>query len=160
VSRLAVATPTDTEIVMTRAFDAPRARVFAAFTTPDLLKRWYGARGWHIVECALDLRAGGTWRFVWAGPGGATMASGGVYREVVPPRRLVMTESFADGWYPGESVVTHQFRERGGGTALTTTISYPSREVRDIALSYPMARGIEEGYERMEELFATEGTQA
>jgi uncharacterized protein YndB with AHSA1/START domain len=158
VSPVAVSTPSDTEIVMTRTFDAPRARVFAAFTTPALLKRWYGARGWHIVECAVDPHPGGAWRFVWTGPGGESMASGGVYKEVVPPRRLVMTEAFDDGWYPGESLVTHEFREHGAGTALTTTITYPSRKVRDTALSYPMARGVEEGYERLEEMLAQEGT--
>jgi uncharacterized protein YndB with AHSA1/START domain len=157
VNALAVTTPTDTEIVMTRVFDAARARVFAAFTTPDLLKRWYGARGWHIVECAVDLRPGGAWRFVWTGPDGAHMASGGVYREVVAPRRLVLTEAFDDSWYPGDCLVTHQFAERGARTALTTTLTYPSRKVRDIALSYPMARGVEEGYQRMEEMFTQEG---
>jgi uncharacterized protein YndB with AHSA1/START domain len=158
VSRLTVSTPSDTEVVMTREFDAPRERVFAAFTTPDLLRRWYGARGWTIVECAVDLRPGGSWRFVWTGPGGAGMASGGVYREVVPPRRLVLSEAFDDGWYPGESVVTHTFAAAGvGRTRLTTTIAYPSRRVRDIALGFPMARGVEEGYERLEEMFSTEG---
>ena len=158
MSRLTVTTPSDTEVVMVRAFAAPPAAVFRAFTTPELLTRWYGARGWHLVRCDVDLRTGGAWRFVWAGPGGAGMASRGVYREVDPPGRLVLTESFDDSWYPGECLVTHDFAPRRGGTALTTTLDYPSKKARDVALTFPMARGVEEGYERMEEMFAEEGT--
>jgi hypothetical protein len=69
----------------------------------------------------------------------------------------VLTEAFDDSWYPGECLVTHRFAERGATTALTTTLLYPSREVRDTALSYPMARGVEEGFARMEEMFTQEG---
>ena len=67
---LTVTTPTDREIVLTRVFDAPRHLVFDALTKPELLKRWYGARGWNLVVCEVDLRVGGAWRFVSRGPDG------------------------------------------------------------------------------------------
>ncbi|GFJ94320.1 hypothetical protein Prum_079620 [Phytohabitans rumicis] len=98
---LTVTTPSDREIVLRRDFDAPRPLVYAAFTTPDLLTRWYGARGWHLVDCEIDLRVGGAWRFVSQGPGGARMGQSGVYRVVDPPERLVYTEMFDDQSYPG-----------------------------------------------------------
>src|SRR5690606_5847420 len=103
--KLRVTTPTDTQIVMARAFDAPRHLVFAALTEPDLLKRWLGARGWNVVDCSRDLRPGGAWRCLSRGPGGATMGHGGVYREIEPPSRLVYTESYDDQWVPDEALV-------------------------------------------------------
>ncbi|GAA2110403.1 SRPBCC family protein [Actinomadura alba] len=146
---LTVTTPTDREIVMTRAFDAPRRTVFDAFTRPELLKRWFGARGWNLVVCEIDLRVGGTWRFVSQGPDGGDMGHGGVYRVIVPPSRLVYTESFDDQWYPGESLVTYDFAELNGVTTLTSTVLYESKEARDTALRSPMERGVAEGYDRL-----------
>src|SRR6266496_6848946 len=101
---LKVTTPTDREIVLTRVFDAPRRRAFDVFTKPELLKRWFGPRGWSLVVCEVDLKVGGTFRFVLRGPNGRDMGMRGVYREIVPPERAVHTESFDD--YPGESLVT------------------------------------------------------
>jgi uncharacterized protein YndB with AHSA1/START domain len=152
IGTLTVTTPTDREIVLTRVFDASRRLVFDAWTKPELLKRWYGARGWNLVVCEVDLRVGGAWRFVSRGPDGADMGQGGVYREIVPPDRLVYTESFVDQSYPGESLITHVFRERNGTTTLTSTVLYPSREARDIVINYPMTRGVTESYDRLAEL--------
>src|SRR3954452_21243850 len=101
---LAVATPTPKSIVLTRVFDAPRSLVFDAFTKPELLKRWFGPRGWSLAVCEVDLRVGGAWRFVLRGPDGAQMGMRGTYRELQPPDRSVHTESFDE--YPGESIVT------------------------------------------------------
>ena len=151
---LTVTTPTAREIVLTRTFDAPRRLVFDAWTKPELLKRWYGARGWNLVECEVDLRVGGTWRFVSRGPDGTEMGQGGVYREVVPPERLVYTEAFVDQSYPGESLNAHVFVERNEKTTTTSTLLYPSRVARDIVINYPMARGVSEGYARLAELLA------
>lgn len=153
---LTVATPSDRAIVMSRSFAAPRRLVFAAWTRPELITRWYGAHGWEIVEARIDLVVGGAWRFVWRGPGGATMASGGVYREIEAPSRLSCTESFDDNWYPGEALVTHDFTERDGVTTLTTTQLFPSREVRDLVIASPMARGVAEGYERLDAVLQDE----
>jgi uncharacterized protein YndB with AHSA1/START domain len=151
---LEVSTPTDREIVLTRSFDAPRRLVFDALTKPELLKRWFGARGWNLVECALDLRVGGEWRFVSHGPDGSIMGQGGLYREIVPPDRLVYTEIYDDQSYPGEAIITAALTERDGITTLTTTVRYPSRESRDRVLRYPMARGVGEAYERLDVVLA------
>ncbi|MDQ7906370.1 SRPBCC family protein [Phytohabitans sp. ZYX-F-186] len=147
-----VSTPSDREIVLARSFEAPPPLVFAAFTRPDLLTRWYGARGWHLVSCDLDLRVGGAYRFVSEGPGGERMAQSGVYRAVEPPTRLVLTELFDDQSYPGETVITHEFAERAGRTDLTTTVRYATPQGRDRALRYPMARGVGESFARLDQL--------
>ena len=86
---LTITTPTDRELVVTRVFDAPRALVFAAFTTPELLKRWYGPDGWSMVICEIDLRTGGAWRFVSRRPNGKEVGQHGIYREIVAPERIV-----------------------------------------------------------------------
>jgi uncharacterized protein YndB with AHSA1/START domain len=151
---LTVTTPTDREIVLTRVFDAPRRMVFDALTKPELLKRWFGARGWNLVVCEVDLRVGGTWRFVSRGPDGTDMGHGGVYSVILPPDRLVYTELFDDQSYPGESLITHVLVERNGKTTLTSTLLYATQEGRDIVLSYPMERGVAEGYERLSEMLA------
>ncbi|WP_240777150.1 SRPBCC family protein [Nonomuraea basaltis] len=156
---LTIATPSDRAIVMTRSFNAPRHLVFAAWTKPELVARWYGAKGWDIVDARIDLRVGGAWRFVWRGPGGATMASGGVYRETVTPSRLSYTESFDDHWYPGEALVSHDFTEEDGTTTLTTTHLFASRQARDLVIASPMARGVSEGYERLDEALAEAGSR-
>ncbi|MEU5878313.1 SRPBCC family protein [Spirillospora sp. NPDC047279] len=152
---LTVATPSGRAIVMTRSFDAPRSLVFAAWTRPELVARWYGAHGWDIVDARIDLNVGGAWRFVWHGPGGATMASGGVYREIEEPVLLTYTETFDEHWYPGESLVSHDFTERAGVTTLTSTLLFESREARDLVISSPMDRGVAEGYERLDTWLAS-----
>ena len=148
---LSVTTPSDTELVLTRTFSASRPLVFDAFTRPDLLRRWHGARGWHLVVCEIDLRPGGAWRFVSRGPGGAEMGLSGVYHEVEPPYRLVQTESHT-GWEEGEALVTTVFDEVDGRTTMTTTVRYPSREIRDSVLRTPMKRGAGEAYDRLAEM--------
>src|SRR6266545_605798 len=148
-------TPRDeTDLVLTRTFDAPRAVVYDALTTPALLVRWYGARGWNLVECQVDLRVGGAWRFVSRGPGGESMAQSGVYRELGRPERLVYTEVFDDQSYPGESLITTELTETAGRTTMSSTVRLPSKAARDIVLRYPMERGAGEGFERLAGLLA------
>ena len=147
---LKVVTPTDREIVMTRVFDAPRHLVWDAFTKPELLKRWFGPRGWSMVVCEVDLRVGGGFRFVLHSPDGKDMGMRGVYREIVAPERSVHMESFDD--YPGESQVTGAFVEQGGQTTLIATVLYPSQEVRDIVIKSGMEHGAAESYDKLAEL--------
>ena len=151
---LKVTTPTDREIVLTQAFDAPRRMVFDAFTKPELLKRWFGPRGWSLVVCEVDLKVGGGFRFVLRGPDGREMGMRGVYREIVPPERSVHMESFDD--YPGESQVTTVLVEQGGKTTLTATVLYESREIRDAVIQSGMEHGAAESYDKLAELLASE----
>ncbi|MBI3830353.1 MAG: SRPBCC domain-containing protein [Planctomycetes bacterium] len=152
VGKLTLATPGDREIVMTRVFDAPRAKVFEALTTPALLKRWlFAPPGWALKSCVLDLQAGGAYRFEMSGPGGG-MSWGGVFREVAVPERFVATERFEPAWYEGEALVTQALSEKDGRTTLTLTVKYESREARDGALKFPMEQGVAAGYDKLEEL--------
>jgi len=154
---LQVTTPTDREIALTRVFAAPRHHVFEAYTRPDLLQRWLGVHaGWSWAVCEIDLRVGGAYRFVWRGPDGAEMGMGGVYREVVPPERLVATEQFDQSWYPGEAVSTVTLVERDGSTTLTLTVRYESRAARDAVLKSPMEQGVAAGFDKLAALLATQ----
>jgi uncharacterized protein YndB with AHSA1/START domain len=147
IGLLEVTTPSDREIAMTRVFNAPARLVFDAWTKPDLIKRWLGVRtGWTMAVCEVDLRVGGAYRFVWRGPD-MTMGMGGLYREVVPPTRLVTTEKFEEAWYEGEAVDTMVLVEHDGKTTVTTTVRYVSREVRDAVIKSGMATGVAEGYD-------------
>jgi uncharacterized protein YndB with AHSA1/START domain len=139
------------EIVMTRDLDAPIDMVWAAFTKPELLRRWLGVQGgWTWAVCEIDLRVGGTYRYVWRGPDGTEMGMGGVYREVVPPRRVVSTERFDQAWYPGEAVGTLSLTESGGRTTVTHTVVYDTKEARDAVLKSPMEQGVAASYNTLE----------
>lgn len=142
------------ELVLTRSFDAARHLVFDALTRPELLKRWFGARGWNLVECEVDLRVGGAWRYVSEGPGGERMSQGGTYLEVIVPERLVYTEFYVDQSFPGESLITAELSERRGKTTLRSTVRFPSTAARDLVLSRPMERGLGESYERLDAVLA------
>jgi uncharacterized protein YndB with AHSA1/START domain len=150
----------DREIVMTRAFDAPRRLVFDAFTKPDLVKQWLlGPPGWSMPVCEIDLRVGGKYRYVWRRDrDGTEMSMGGVYREVMPPERIVNTEQFDQPWYSGEAVGTLVLVEQSGTTTVTQTILYESRATRDAVLKSPMESGVAASYDRLEELLASLGT--
>lgn len=135
---------------MTRRIDAPRPRVFAAFTTPLLMKRWMLSPTHNETPVfEIDLRAGGAYRSMWRDSSGEEMSASGHYREVDPPHRIVATERFEPPWYPGEALVTLEFVEREGGTDVTTTIRYESTEGRDGVLKTPMADGVAQSYDRL-----------
>ena len=151
---LQVTMPTDTEIVLTRVFNAPRRMVYDAFSKPELLKRWFGPHGWSLVTCEVDHRVGGGFRFVLEGPNGQRMGMRGVYREIEPPNRSVHVESYDE--YPGESIVTSVLTEETERTTLTVTITYPSREVRDMVAMSGMEHGAAESYDRLAELLMAE----
>jgi uncharacterized protein YndB with AHSA1/START domain len=155
---LQVTTPSDREVRMTRVFKAPRDLVFDAFSKPELMKRWFGPRGWNLVVCEIDLRVGGGFRFVLRGPDGKDMGMRGAYKEIARPERSVHMESYDD--YPGESQVTAVFTEENGETTLNVTVEYPSKEVRDIVLQTGMEHGAAESYDRLAELLAESGVGA
>jgi uncharacterized protein YndB with AHSA1/START domain len=153
---LKITTPSDREIAMSRAFDAPRRLVFDAYTKPELLKRWLGVHnGWVFAVCEIDLKVGGTYRYVWRSPEGVEMGLGGVYKEVVPFERIVATEKFDQSWYEGDAVGTVTFDERDGKTTLTITVRYQSKDVRDAVLASPMEQGVAAGFDKLAELLPT-----
>jgi uncharacterized protein YndB with AHSA1/START domain len=152
---LTVTTPSDREIVMTRAFDAPRKLVWEALTTPALLKRWLlGPPGWTMTTCEMDLRVGGAYRYEWRKDNGTVMGMGGVLREVVAPERMTATEKFDQSWYPGEALVSQVLTEREGTTTITMTLRYESKEARDMVVKSGASAGMEMGFARLAELLA------
>jgi uncharacterized protein YndB with AHSA1/START domain len=153
---LKLTTRGDREIVMTRVFDAPRSLVFEAFTKPELVKQWLlGPEGWSMPVCEIDLRVGGKYRYVWRHVNGKEMGMDGVFREIVPPERIVSTEKFDEAWYPGEAVGTVVLTELGGKTTLTQTVLYESGGIRDAVLGSRMEQGVARSYDRLEKLLAS-----
>jgi uncharacterized protein YndB with AHSA1/START domain len=140
--------------VITREFDAPRELVFDAWVTPEFLRRWLlGPEGWVMTVCEVDAQPGGRYRYEWhRAEDNASMGMGGVFREVVPPERLVATERFDDPWYPGEAVSTVILTERAGRTTLTQTVEYESSDAREGVLKSPMEEGLAAGFDRLEKL--------
>jgi uncharacterized protein YndB with AHSA1/START domain len=139
-----------------RVFAAPRALVWKAYTTPELLKRWLGVHnGWTLDVCQVDLRVGGTYRYVWRGPGGVEMGMRGTFREVVAPERLVTDEKFDQAWYEGQCIGTVTLVERHGKTTLTMNLQYDSRAVRDAVLQSPMKEGMGAGFDTLAQVLQT-----
>ena len=154
-STLQVTTPTDHEIVMTRTFDAPRELVFEALTRPQHLVRWFGSRQDKLAVCEVDLRPGGTARFVWRFEDGSEMGITDTYREISPPERIVFTETFDPPFTEemgGETLNTFRLDERDGRTTFTGTTQYKSREDRDRALATGMEEGAAESFDLLAEL--------
>jgi len=141
---------------MTRDFDAPRTLVFNALTKPELVQRWLlGPPGWSMPVCEIDLKVGGAFRYVWRRDAdGTDMGMGGVFREIVPPERIVHTELFDQDWTGGEAVATTVLVERGGKTTLSLTILYQSRETRDSVLQSRMEEGVAASYDRLAQMLA------
>jgi uncharacterized protein YndB with AHSA1/START domain len=152
----------DSEIVVTRVFDAPRQLVFDAYTRPELVRKWLlGPDGWSMPVCEIDLKAGGKFRYVWTNDkDGSEMGMGGTYREIVASERIVMTETFDEAWYPGEAVDTIALTEEGGKTTLRQTILYNSRATRDAVLKSPMQHGMAASYDKLEKFLPSPESQA
>jgi uncharacterized protein YndB with AHSA1/START domain len=141
--------PSDREIVATRLVEAPRSLVWEVWTRPEHLPRWLlGPDGWTMPVCTIDLRPGGAWHFLWRGPGGAQLEMRGTYQEVVPPERLVRTESWGEDW--PETLNTLVLTEADGKTTMTCTVLYPSRAARDKALGTGMKDGWSKSYDRLD----------
>jgi len=140
-------TPSDHEFVMTRVVDAPRARVFEAWTNPAHLRHWLlGPSGWTMPVCEVDLRPGGAWHFGWRQPDGNQMEMRGIYKEVAAPERLVSTESWGGDW--PDTLNTLVLTEENGETTMTCTVLYPSKAARDAALGTGMKDGWSASYDR------------
>lgn len=144
-------------IRITRSFNAPRAMVFDAMTRSEMMLNWFhGATGWTLVVCEIDLRVGGSYRWVWRNADGQEMGMGGVYKEIVRPERLVTTERFDQAWYPGEAVGTMVLSEEGEKTLMTLTVEYESTAAREGVIAVQMGDEMEVGYARLDRYLASQ----
>src|SRR4029079_11445538 len=125
-----VTLPSDTQILITREFNAPKHLVYRAYTTPELIKRWWSGDRGEGTSVEVDLRVGGTWRYVMTANGGFEVGFHGEYREIVPNELLVNTEVF-EGMPDGEALDTVTFTESEGRTTLTMLVQHSCAEHRD-----------------------------
>lgn len=147
--RARVTLPTDEQILITREFDAPRHLVYRAYTTPDLVKRWWHANRGEVTLIEIDLRVGGKWRYVMSACGGPEVGFHGEYREIVPNERIVSTEVY-EGMPDGEALDTVTFEEVDGRTTLTILVQHSSREHRDAHINSGMEDGLQDALELLE----------
>jgi uncharacterized protein YndB with AHSA1/START domain len=151
-TRTTVERTSEREFVVRRTFDAPARLVFEAWTKPELLKQWWAPKslGMSLLSCEADVRAGGTYRFVFGHDASETMAFFGRYLEVTPPSRLVWTNEEGEG---GEAITTVTFEEKGGKTLLVLRERHPSKEAVDEAIGF--GEGLRETFEQLDELLVT-----
>jgi uncharacterized protein YndB with AHSA1/START domain len=158
VKGLRLSTPTDTTIVMTRAFDAPCRLVWQAMFTPDKMRRWMlPPPGWTTTTLECDTRVGGALEIAWrSAEADPAMTLRGVFTEVVLHERIVHTETMAlgSGQRVGSLVEKHEFTERGGVTTMRITQTYASKEARDGALASGMNEGMETCYAQLDAVLA------
>jgi uncharacterized protein YndB with AHSA1/START domain len=145
--------PADTEILMVREFDAPRDLVFKAYTTPELVKRWWAGKRGNVTIAEIDLRVGGQWRYVMVAEGGYEVAFHGEYHEIVADEKLVNTEIFEGAPEAGAALVTCTFEDLGDGrTRLHMLTSVDSKEIRDMIIGTGMESGAQEGLDILEQI--------
>ena len=146
-----LSTPTDTQILMTREFDAPPELVWRAYTEPELVSRWWPGKRGTMQSCEIDFRVGGSWRYVMVASEGFEVAFHGEYQEIADGERIVNTEVFEGAPGPGLGVTT-VFSEVGGRTRLEMLSECGSQEVRDIILGSGMETGAQEGLDILEQV--------
>jgi uncharacterized protein YndB with AHSA1/START domain len=149
-----VTLPTDTQILIKREFDAPRHLVYKAYTTPELIKRWWSGDRGKVTSAEVDLRVGGKWRYVMAANAGFEVAFHGEFREIVPNERLVSTEVY-EGMPDGEALDTATFAEVDGRTLLTIVMQLANKEDRDAVINSGMEGGMQEAMNHLEEVAAS-----
>jgi uncharacterized protein YndB with AHSA1/START domain len=149
-----VTLPSDQEILITREFDAPRHLVYKAWTTPELVRRWWSGHQGEMTTCEIDLRVGGRWRYVMVADGGFEVAFHGEYREIVPEQRIVTTQVYElPGAPEGEGVLNIvTFTETAGRTTLTLLVQAASKEERDAILDSGMEVGMQQQLDLLEQL--------
>ena|SRR5687767_5276714 len=155
-NRMVLTLPSDLEIVITREFNAPRRRVFEAWTKPQHVRQWYGCGEAQLISCEIDLRVGGDYRYVLIGPDGNEHVMSGRYLEIVAPDRLVYTERYVSEQFESEEAfVTITFAERDGRTKLTSTVLHKSAANRDMHLNSGVEKGASLTLDRLEQHLST-----
>ncbi|MEO8092895.1 MAG: SRPBCC family protein [bacterium] len=143
--------PTDTQILIRREFDAPRHLVYEAWTTPELVKRWWSGQRGEVTSVEIDLRVGGGWRYVMVANGGFEVAFHGEYRQIVPNERIVATEVY-EAMPEGEAVDTVTFTEIDGRTTVTSLVQHTRPQDRDAHINSGMEAGMQEAMDLLEQV--------
>jgi uncharacterized protein YndB with AHSA1/START domain len=146
-----VTLPSDDQILITREFDAPRHLVYRAWTEPELVRRWWTANRGEMTVAEIDLRVGGTWRYVMVTPDGLEVAFHGEYRELVPNERIVSTEVY-EGMPDAQAVDTLTLAEGGGRTTLRLLVQHSSKEHRDAHIESGMEDGLQDALDLLEQV--------
>ena len=144
-----VTLPEDTQILITREFDAPRELVYRAYTEPELVRRWWHAKRGEMTACEIDLRVGGGWRYAMVTPDGFEVAFHGEYREIVPNERIVSTEVY-EAVPDAAALDTATFAERDGRTLLTILVEHSRKEHRDAHIESGMEDGLQDALDLLE----------
>jgi uncharacterized protein YndB with AHSA1/START domain len=145
-----VTLPTDEQILIAREFDAPKHLVYKAYTTPELVERWWHAKRGEVTVAEIDLRVGGTWRYAMVTDDGFEVAFHGEYREIVPNEQIVSTEIY-EGMADAEALNTATFEETDGRTTLTILVQHTSKEHRDAHINSGMEAGLQDALDLLEE---------
>jgi uncharacterized protein YndB with AHSA1/START domain len=149
-----VTLPADDQILITREFDAPKHLVYKAYTTPELVRRWWSGHRGSVTSADIDLRVGGRWRYVMITNDGLEVAFHGEYRELVPDERLVTTEVYegVPGGDDDPAVNFVTFTDVGGRTKLDVLVQCPSKDVRDMIIGSGMEGGMQESMDELEKV--------
>jgi uncharacterized protein YndB with AHSA1/START domain len=146
-----VTLPTDEQILITREFDAPKHLVYRAWTTPELVRRWWSAHRGEMTTCEIDLRVGGVWRYAMVANGGFEVAFHGEYREIVPNKRIVLTEVY-EGMPDAQALDTITFTEVEGRTTLTLLVQHTTKQDRDAHVNSGMEDGLQDALDLLEQV--------
>jgi uncharacterized protein YndB with AHSA1/START domain len=146
-----VTLPTDEQILITREFAAPKHLVYKAYTTPELVKRWWHAGIGNMTVAEINLWVGGTWRYVMVIEGEPEVGFHGEYRKIVPNEQIVSTEVF-EGMPDGEALVTTTLTETNGRTTLTMLIQHSSKADRDAHINSGMEHGMQSAMDLLEQV--------
>ena len=149
-----VTLPSDTQILITRTFNAPRDLVYKAWTTPELIKRWWAGDRGEVTIAEVDLRVGGTWRYAMTAHGGFEFAFHGEFREIVPNQRIVSTETF-EGMPDAAALATDTLTEDNGRTTLTILVEHRDQASRDAHINSGMEGGMQEAMDHLEQVAAS-----
>ena len=146
-----VTLPADNQIRITREFDAPRHLVWEAWTTPDLIRRWWAGKRGEVTHVEVDLRVGGSWRYVMTAEGGFVVGFHGEYQEIVPNERMVSTEVF-EGMPDASSLNTLTLTEVDGRTTMEVLVEHESQAHRDGHINSGMEGGMQEAMDQLEQI--------
>jgi uncharacterized protein YndB with AHSA1/START domain len=149
-----VTLPSDTQILITREFDAPRHLVFKAWTTPECIRQWWSACRGEVTVAEIDLRVGGQWRYAMLAHGEFEVGFHGEFREIVPGERIVRTEIY-DPFPNARALSTETFTESDGRTTLTLLVDHERQEHRDAHLQSGMEDGLQDALDLLENVTAS-----